>query len=125
MAGKAASVTVTAGKAAVREHAVVPSSPLVPENDPTHFIHRIRYAADDAIFWERNILKESELSMLRSVLELKILKRCDNRHTTFEMLGNWSLGIISKPNNSPGFTLLTKIVGLEPAKLYITVFVEC
>lgn len=49
----------------------------------------------------------------------------DNRHTTFfEMLGNWSLGDYFKEQQIRWFyEFLTKTVGLNPEKLYVSAFI--
>ncbi len=48
----------------------------------------------------------------------------DTRHTTlFEMLGNWSLGSYFKQEQLPWlFQFLTGVVGLDPARLFASVF---
>lgn len=49
----------------------------------------------------------------------------DPRHTTvFEMLGNWSLGDYFKEEQIRNFfEFLTKEVGLDPSKIYVTCFI--
>ncbi len=48
----------------------------------------------------------------------------DTRHTTFfEMLGNWGLGSYFKAEQLPWFfAFLTEVLGLDPSRLYPTVF---
>ena len=48
----------------------------------------------------------------------------DNRHLTiFEMVGNWSLGDYFKETAIPqSMGLLTGVYGIDPEKLYVTVF---
>ena len=48
----------------------------------------------------------------------------DERHTTFiEMLGNWALGSYSRREQLPWlFTFLTSELGIDPNRLYATVF---
>ena len=48
----------------------------------------------------------------------------DNRHLTiFEMVGNWSLGDYFKERAIPqSMGLLTDVYGIDPEKLYVTVF---
>jgi len=60
----------------------------------------------------------------RSFRSVDIEEVGDNRHTTFfEMLGNWSLGDYFKAEQIPWmFEFLIKQIGLNPSRLYVTVF---
>lgn len=109
-----------------RGHAIVPSSLLVPENDPTTLFTgsgmqpMVPYLLG-APHPEGTRITDSQKSF-RSV---DIEEVGDNRHTTFfEMLGNWSLGDYFKAEQLPWiFKFLTDEVGLDPKKLYVTAFI--
>ena len=111
-----------------RGHAVIPSAPIVPENDPTTLFTSsgmqslVPYMLGQE-HPEGKRLTNSQLSFRAGDIE----EVGDNRHTTFfEMLGNWSLGDYFKreqlqwcyeflTNNEEG-------LGLDPNKLYVTTF---
>ena len=111
-----------------RGHAVIPSAPIVPENDPTTLFTSsgmqslVPYMLGQE-HPEGKRLTNSQLSFRAEDIE----EVGDNRHTTFfEMLGNWSLGDYFKreqlqwcyeflTNNEEG-------LGLDPNKLYVTTF---
>lgn len=110
---------------AERGHSVIPSSSLVPENDPTTLFTTCGMQP-----LVPNLLGEKHPKGTRLVDSQKSFRADDieevgdNRHTTFfEMLGNWSLGDYFKEDQLTWlFTFLTELVGLDPNKLYVTVF---
>jgi len=109
----------------VRGHTIIPSAPIVPGNDPTTLFTSsgmqplIPYLlGEDHPGGVR--LANSQMSFRAGDIE----EVGDNRHTTFfEMLGNWSLGDYFKQEQLPWvFEFLTDELGLDPNKLYVTVF---
>ncbi len=110
---------------AARGHAIMPSSSLVPENDPTTL-----FTGSGMQPLVPYLLGKEHPSGKRLTDSQKCFRSGDieevgdNRHTTFfEMLGNWSLGDYFKQDQLPWFfEFLTKEVGLDPEKLYVTVF---
>ena len=110
---------------AMRPHAIVPSSPLVPENDPTTlFTGSGMQPMMPYLLGEKHPKGQRIADSQKCFRAEDIEEVGDNRHTTFfEMLGNWSLGDYFKTEQLPWFyTFLTRIVGLEPERLYVTVF---
>ncbi len=111
-----------------RGHAIIPSSPIVPENDPTTlFTSSGMQPLVPYLMGQEHPggmrLADSQLSFRAEDIE----EVGDNRHTTFfEMLGNWSLGNYFKQEQLPWiFEYLTRKeegLGLDPEKLYVTVF---
>ncbi|MDB5244672.1 MAG: alaS [Parcubacteria group bacterium] len=111
-----------------RGHAVIPSAPIVPENDPTTLFTSsgmqplVPYLLGQE-HPKGTRLVDSQLSFRAGDIE----EVGDNRHTTFfEMLGNWSLGDYFKQEQLPWiFEFLTSReegLGFDPQKLYVTVF---
>ncbi len=109
-----------------RGHAVIPSSSLVPENDPTTL-----FTGSGMQPLLPYLLGQPHPSGTRLVDSQKCFRSMDieevgdNRHTTFfEMLGNWSLGDYFKEDQLKWFfQFLTEGVGLEAKNLYVTVFI--
>ncbi len=106
-------------------HTVLPSSPLVPENDPTTL-----FTGSGMQPLVPYLLGKSHPSGNRLVDSQKCFRSMDieevgdNRHTTFfEMLGNWSLGDYFKQEQlSFVYEFLTKEVGLPKERLWVTCF---
>ncbi|HEU4677546.1 MAG TPA: alanine--tRNA ligase [Candidatus Paceibacterota bacterium] len=108
-----------------RGHVIIPSSQLVPENDPTTL-----FTGSGMQPLVPYLMGESHPSGTRLADSQKCFRAedidevGDNRHTTFfEMLGNWSLGDYFKKEQIPWFyEFLVDSIGLDPARLYVTVF---
>lgn len=113
---------------AARGHAIIPSAPIVPGNDPTTlFTSSGMQPLIPYLLGEEHPggtrLANSQLAFRAGDIE----EVGDNRHTTFfEMLGNWSLGDYFKKEQLPWiFEFLTNTeegLGFDPTKLYVTVF---
>ncbi len=106
-------------------HEIIPSASLRPENDPTTL-----FTGSGMQPLLPYLLGESHPKGVRLADSQKCFRAedieevGDNRHTTFfEMLGNWSLGDYFKEEQLKWFfEFLTKEVGLDPQKLYVTAF---
>ncbi|MFZ2188968.1 MAG: alanine--tRNA ligase [Candidatus Moraniibacteriota bacterium] len=106
-------------------HAIIPSAPLVPENDPTTlFTGSGMQPMITYLMGESHPLGKRIADSQKSFRSGDIEDVGDNRHTTFfEMLGNWSLGDYFKKDQITWmFEFLTKEIGLNPKNLYVTVF---
>jgi alanyl-tRNA synthetase len=109
-----------------RGHAVIPSAPLVPENDPTTlFTGSGMQPMVPYLLGEKHPLGTRLTDAQKSFRTGDIEDIGDNRHTTFfEMLGNWSLGDYFKKEQLEWiFTFLTDEVGIDPNRLFVTAFI--
>lgn len=109
-----------------RGHAVIPRANLVPKEDATTlFTGSGMQPMIPYLLGEKHPdgvrLADSQVCFRAEDID----EVGDNRHTTsFEMLGNWSLGDYFKREQIPWmFEFLTEVVGLDPKKLYITCFI--
>ncbi len=108
-----------------RGHAIVPSASLVPENDPTTLFTGSGMQPMMPYLLGANHPEGARIAdSQKSFRAVDIEEVGDNRHTTFfEMLGNWSLGDYFKEEQlSWIFEFLTREIGLDPERLYATVF---
>ncbi len=106
-------------------HKIIPSSPLIPENDPS-----VLFTTAGMQPLVPYLLGEKHPEGNRIVDYQKCLRTNDidevgdNRHLTFfEMLGNWSLGdYFKKESIQMSFEFLTKELGIPVEKLSVTCF---
>ncbi len=106
-------------------HAIIPSSALVPENDPTTlFTGSGMQPLIPYLMGEQHPMGVRLADSQKCFRANDIEEVGDNRHTTFfEMLGNWSLGDYFKKEQLRWFfTFLVDEVGLDPSHIYVTVF---
>jgi alanyl-tRNA synthetase len=108
-----------------RGHAVIPSAPIIPENDPTTLFTSSGMQPLLPYLLGSPHPKGIRLANSQKCFRAEDIEEIgDNRHTTcFEMLGNWSLGDYFKEEQLEWFfNFLTVTVGLHPERLYVTVF---
>lgn len=113
---------------AARGHAVLPSAPLVPKNDPSVLFNTAgMQPLVPYLLGETHPQGKRLASVQKCVRTGDIDDIGDARHLTFfEMLGNWSLGDYFKEEAIAwSYEFLTDSehgLGLDPKRLYVTVF---
>src|SRR5206468_1176837 len=115
-----------------RGHAIVPSSSLIPQADPTLLFTNAGMVQFKGVF-----LGEERRAYTRAASAQKCIRaggkhndlenvgHTARHHTFFEMLGNFSFGDYFKDKAIElAWTLITKEWGVSPEKLIVTTYAE-
>ena len=106
-------------------HAVIPSAPLIPDNDPSVLFTTAGIQPLVPYLLGEKHPEGTRLTDFQKCLRTNDIDEVgDNRHLTyFEMLGNWSLGDYFKEESiAMSFEFLTKELGIPVEKLSVTCF---
>lgn len=106
-------------------HKVVPSAPLIPENDPSVLFTTAGMQPLVPYLLGEKHPEGTRLTDYQKCIRTNDIDEVgDNRHLTyFEMLGNWSLGDYFKEEAiAMSYEFLTKELGIDPEKLSVTCF---
>ncbi|MBK8568572.1 MAG: alanine--tRNA ligase [Nitrosomonadales bacterium] len=117
---------------ATKEHTIVPSSPLVPGNDPT-----LLFTNSGMVQFKDCFLGHDKRPYVRATSSQRCVRAggkhndlenvgyTARHHTFFEMLGNFSFGDYFKHSAIKyAWELLTKVYKLPADKLWVTVYAE-
>jgi alanyl-tRNA synthetase len=110
-------------------HTILPSSPLVPSDDPT-----LLFTNAGMVQFKRVFLGQSDVGTRRAVTSQKCVRaggkhndleevgKTARHHTFFEMLGNFSFGDYFKRDAIDyAWEFLTGELGLDPNRIFVTI----
>src|SRR3569832_2030021 len=117
---------------AERGHTVVPSSPLVPANDPTLMFTNSGMVQFKDVFLGTDKRPYVRAASVQACLraggkhnDLENVGYTARHHTFFEMLGNWCFGDYFKRESLKwGWELLTEVYKLPADRLCATVYID-
>jgi alanyl-tRNA synthetase len=115
-----------------REHRVVRSSPLVPQNDPTLLFTNAGMVQFKGVFLGEETRDYRRAASSQKCVraggkhnDLEIVGKTARHHTFFEMLGNFSFGdYFKKEAIEMGWDLLVHQWGLPAERMWITIYLK-
>ena len=115
---------------AQRGHKIVPSSSLVPKNDPTLLFTNAGmvqfkgvFLGEDARDYKRAVTSQKCVRAGGKHNDLENVGHTARHHTFFEMLGNFSFGdYFKKDAIAYAWEFLTTVVKLPKEKLWVTIY---
>ncbi len=111
-------------------HAIVPSSSLIPQADPTLLFtnagmvqFKSVFLGDERRAYSRAVSSQKCIRAGGKHNDLENVGHTGRHHTFFEMLGNFSFGDYFKEDAIRfGWEYLTRVVHLSPERFWVTVF---
>ena len=109
-----------------KEHLILHSFPLIPENDPSLLLIGAGMAPLKPYFTGKLVPPSYRVTTSQKCIrtdDIDNVGRTARHHTFFEMLGNFSFGnYFKKEAISWAWEFLTKVLELDTDKLYVTIY---
>ncbi len=117
---------------AERDHRIVPSSSLVPRNDPTLLFTNAGMVQFKSVFLTEEVREYRRATTSQKCVraggkhnDLENVGKTARHHTFFEMLGNFSFGdYFKKDAIEMGWDLLVRQWGLPADRMWITIYLD-
>lgn len=111
-----------------KDHLILDSFSLVPENDKSLLLVNAGMAPLKPYFTGKEIPPKNRIATCQKCIrtgDIENVGKTDRHGTFFEMLGNFSFGdYFKKESLEWSWEFLTEVIGLEPERLYASVYEE-